>query len=98
MQTGLLLRQRVPGARSDSYRVPAGDIWSQVYLGELSRLEPFEVVAAEGARLLGADSAGGRRLRETEAFMAFIRTEIPALVARWQWHRSGLLARDGVPD
>ncbi len=30
--------------------------------------------------------------------MAFIRTEIPALVARWQRHRSGPPVQDGVPD
>jgi hypothetical protein len=56
-------------------------------------------VSAEGVALLGLDRPGGRRLRETQAFMAFLRVEMPRLMQRWQQHRERLLTDpDAVPD
>ncbi len=95
---GLLGREREPGARSDHYRVAGDDIWSQIYFQREAMLAPYEEVAAEGVAVLG-DRPGGRRMRETQAFMAFMRAELPHLMQRWQRHRADLRDDQGaVPD
>lgn len=99
VQGGLLDREREPGSRSDSYAIPDVDVWSHVYVQRLDVLAAYETVSAEGVALLGLDRPGGRRLRETQAFMAFLRVEMPRLMQRWQQHRERLLTDpDAVPD
>jgi DNA-binding transcriptional ArsR family regulator len=87
VQAGLLGKQREPGDRTDTYVLYDGDIWSEIYLKREGLMEPFERITAEGVALLGRDRPGGRRLAETEAFFAFMRKEMPALMERWRDYR-----------
>lgn len=89
VQLGYLARERVPGDRTDSYRIYDSDVWGSIILQQDRVLEGYEQVAAEGAQLLDGNP-GGRRLRETQEFFAFIRAEQPRLIARWQKRRRGL--------
>jgi hypothetical protein len=91
VQAGLLGKQREPGDRTDTYVLYDDDIWSQIYLKREGLMEPFERIAAEGVAVLGRDRPGGRRLAETEAFFAFMRKEMPALMVRWKDYRQEAL-------
>ncbi|HLV58948.1 MAG TPA: MarR family transcriptional regulator [Natronosporangium sp.] len=96
VQMGLLGREREPGARVDTYRIYDEDVWGTITTQQGQIMEPFERVAAEGVELLGADTPGGRRMRETQEFCAFFRRKIPELVEEWRAYRQKLLA-DGSP-
>ncbi|HEU4541677.1 MAG TPA: MarR family transcriptional regulator [Jiangellaceae bacterium] len=87
VQAGLLGKQREPGDRTDTYVLYGDDIWSEVYLNREGLMEPFERIAAEGVELIGRERPGGRRLAETQAFFAFMRKELPALMERWREYR-----------
>jgi predicted transcriptional regulator len=93
VQAGLLGKQREPGDRTDTYVLYDDDIWSQIYLKREGLMEPFERIAAEGVAVLGRDRPGGRRLAETEAFFAFMRKEMPALMVRWKDYRQEALGQ-----
>lgn len=94
VQLGYLARERVPGDRTDSYRIYDSDVWGSIILQQDQVLEGYEEVAAEGARLLDG-SPGGQRLRETQEFFAFIRAEQPRIIERWREHRRACPARPG---
>jgi DNA-binding transcriptional regulator GbsR (MarR family) len=83
MQTGLLVRDREPGARSDHYHL-RDDFWYEMYVSRLPLLERWEELLAEGADQLGDDRPGGARLRESQRFMAFMRADLGELVERWR--------------
>lgn len=91
VQAGLLGKQREPGDRTDTYVLHDDDIWSEIFLKREGLLEPFERIAAEGVALLGRDRPGGRRMAETEAYFAFMRKELPSLMARWKEYRQQAL-------
>jgi DNA-binding transcriptional regulator GbsR (MarR family) len=83
---GMLIKEREPGDRSDSYRL-AGDVWLSLVTQGGGQLESLQRVSADGARLLGADSPGGRRVAETEEFCVFLKKELQQLTERWREHR-----------
>lgn len=87
VQLGYLSREHVPGQRGDTYRVYDEDVWGTIMLQQLRINRAYEEIAAEGVRALGADTPGGRRMRETMRFHAFLREELPAVVARWRAQR-----------
>ncbi|MDS1269884.1 MarR family transcriptional regulator [Lipingzhangella sp. LS1_29] len=86
---GLLDRVREPGARSDHYRLYDEDVWSAIMLQRGPLLERWEQATAEAMSQL-PEGPGRRRLNETREFMAYMRTELPNLVKRWQEHRAQL--------
>jgi hypothetical protein len=47
-------------------------------------LARWEQAMDDGAGALGRDTPAGRRLEETREFFAFLREELPALMARWR--------------
>jgi len=94
VQVGLLGRERVPGTRSDVYRIYDDDVWSRIYSGQSGLLGQYEAAAADGVRALGLDRRGGRRLEETRQFFAFMRAELPLMIERWQVHRGTLGTAD----
>jgi predicted transcriptional regulator len=94
VRLGYLARERRPGERTDTYRIDDRDVWGSIILQQDPVLRGYEEVAAEGARVLG-DTAGGRRLRETREFFAFLRAEQPRIIERWHAHRRA--PRDGRP-
>ena len=87
VQAGLLGKERDPGARSDVYRIYDDDVWSRIYAQQIGVLATYEAAAADGVATLGLDRPGGRRMAETQEFFAFMRTELPEMLARWQEHR-----------
>lgn len=87
VQTGLLARERQPGARTDHYRVYDDDVWSAITLQRDPLLKRHEDFLAEGLELLDPNRPGGQRVRETLEFYRFLRTEMPPLVERWKSHR-----------
>jgi predicted transcriptional regulator len=89
VQLGYLAKERLPGDRADTYRIYDSDVWGSIVMQQDHVLESYERVAAEGARILG-DTPGGRRLRETEEFFAFLRSEQPRIIQRWHEHRRAL--------
>jgi predicted transcriptional regulator len=89
VKAGLLGRERDPGARSDVYRIYDDDVWSRIYAQQVDALARFEAAAADGVATLGRERPGGRRMAETQAFFAFLRAELPGMLARWQATRDG---------
>ncbi|MBN1174688.1 MAG: MarR family transcriptional regulator [Micromonosporaceae bacterium] len=87
VQVGLLAKEREPGARSDHYRVFDDDVWGMISAHKLPLLQTYEDAAAEGAELLRPGSAGSNRMRETQAFFAFLKTEQLRVLERWREHR-----------
>lgn len=87
VQMGLLGKEREPGARVDTYRVYDDDLWGTIIAQRVPMIEPFERLAAEGVQLLGPDTPGGRRLRETHEFYGFWRRRLLAYLEEWRAHR-----------
>ena len=82
-QAGMVSRGREPGARVDDYRIH-DDVWYETYAHRGEMLARWEHAMDEGAAALGRDTPAGRRLEETREFFAFLREELPALMARWR--------------
>jgi predicted transcriptional regulator len=91
VNAGLLGKQREPGDRTDTYVLHDEDIWSEIYLKREGLLNQFERTAAAGIALVGRERPGGRRLAETAAYFAFVRTEMPELVERWRKYRQEVM-------
>lgn len=91
VQARLVGKEREPGARVDTYRVYDADLWHTITMQREQLIEPFERLAAEGAELLGPDTPGGRRMRETQEFYAFMRRKLAGLLAEWQHHKRAVL-------
>lgn len=103
VQAGLIGKEREPGTRADTYRVYDDDVWGAIMSQREHLIEPFERLAAEGVELLGPDTPGGRRLRETQEFYAFMRRKTAENMTEWREHRrtftgaTGSLARATTP-
>ncbi|WP_324188392.1 GbsR/MarR family transcriptional regulator [Nocardia higoensis] len=87
VQTGLLGREREPGARADTYRVYDDDVWYAITAQRQEALDRSLRFLAEGAELLDEARPGGRRVRETLEYYRFMRAELPELMSRWRKHR-----------
>ena len=90
VQAGLLGKDREPGVRSDLYRIDDDDVWSRIFLQRSDVLRRYEKAAAEGVEVLGLHHAGGRRMRESQHFFAFLDRELDGLLERWREHRTRL--------
>jgi predicted transcriptional regulator len=95
VQLGYLARERLPGHRTDTYRIYDNDVWGSIIFQQDRVLARYEEVVAEGAGVLG-DTPGGRRLQETKEFFAFLRSEQPHIIDRWHAHRRNQPRGHGV--
>jgi len=86
-QAGLLVRGREPGSRRDHYAVH-DNVWTDMYTSRMSLLRRWEQVVADGVEVLGTDRPAGRRLAETREFFAFLQSEVPGLIRRWEEHKA----------
>jgi DNA-binding transcriptional regulator GbsR (MarR family) len=86
-QAGLLVRGREPGSRRDHYAVH-DDVWTDMYRSRMGLLRRWEQVIAEGVEVLGTDRPAGRRLVETREFFAFLQSEVPGMIRRWEEHKA----------
>ena len=94
----LLGREREPGARADTYRVYDQDVWGVITAQRTELVGPFERLAHEGSVLLGPDTPGGRRMRETAEYYSFMRRKMAESLKEWQAYRQELFGRaPGVP-
>jgi predicted transcriptional regulator len=85
-QVDLLVRVREPGSRRDVYAV-RDDAWYEAIVRRERLLDLWARATREGIDALGRDTPAGARLAETLEFFEFLRTEMPALLARWRASR-----------
>ena len=90
-QARMVVRGREPGERRDHYAVHE-DVWTDMYVSRMALLATWERALDEGVQLLGLDRPAGRRLAETRAFFAFLQSEVPEIIRRWDAHK----ARHGI--
>jgi hypothetical protein len=89
VQVGVIDRHREPGTRSDLYGLNDDDPWSDIYSRAYQSLGSYEKIAREGIEIVGADTPGGRRLKDTADFFAFLNAEYPAMFDRWRaWRKA----------
>jgi predicted transcriptional regulator len=88
-QVGLVGREREAGSRRDRYRVH-DDAWYEASMRRDRELVRWEAGLREGIEALGADTPAGARLTESLEFFAFMRAELPGLLARWHDRRTAL--------
>jgi len=91
IQLNLASRERVPGSRSDHYRVH-DDVWHAAILRRDQMLHRWGVSVREGVAALGPDTPAGERLADTLAFFEFLEQELPLILERWRARRDTLRA------
>jgi len=91
VQVRLLGREREPGERVDTYRVYDADLWYTIIVQRDQLLDQFLRLTAEGAELLGPDTPGGRRMRETYEFYMFMHRRLASLLDEWHEHKRTVL-------
>jgi DNA-binding transcriptional regulator GbsR (MarR family) len=92
VKSGLLGREREPGARVDTYRIYDDDVWEAINRERLPILERYLDVLEEGMEVLDPESQGGRRLRETRAYMRFMAEAWPRLAEEWTRRKDEFVA------
>ncbi|GII96192.1 GbsR/MarR family transcriptional regulator [Sinosporangium siamense] len=83
MQVGMVTRERDPGDRRDHYRVDQA-AWYKAALSSDEVFRRFEEGAREGLAVFDPGTPAGARLDEIQRFFAFLRSEVPNLMHRWQ--------------
>ena len=84
---GLVDREHLPGSRRDLFRVRP-DAWHAALVRRDAMVHRFTTTLAEGVEALGPQTPAGLRLAETRDFFAFWQQEMPALLERWENHRT----------
>ncbi|MGI8882379.1 MAG: GbsR/MarR family transcriptional regulator [Jatrophihabitans sp.] len=87
-QVGLIAREREIGGRRDVYRL-YNDLWYEALGDRDQLLARWTVTFDDGAAVLGAGTAAGKRFEETSRFMAFMRAELPLMMQRWHDSEAG---------
>lgn len=93
VQTGMLSKERDPGSRADVYRVYDDDVWATIARQRWPLVQRWADTIAEGVELVGRDTRGGRRLRQSEAYFRFMACEMPKLIDRWHRKKDELTDR-----
>ena len=91
---GMLGKERVPGSRSDTYRIYDDDVWLAITSQRTPLLRRWKEVLESGVSTIGVDRPGGRRLSETIAFLEFMERELPSLMEKWHRERQSLIEVD----
>jgi DNA-binding transcriptional regulator GbsR (MarR family) len=86
IQVNLLSREREPGSRRDVYRLH-NDVWYEAIVNREPLLSRWQRAIEDGVEAVGPGTPAGHRLTETAEFFAFLRAEMPALLARWRAQR-----------
>jgi DNA-binding transcriptional regulator GbsR (MarR family) len=85
---GLTRRERQPGTRRQRY-VLEDPTWYELVARRERLLERWIAATRDGIDALGPATAAGQRLAESLAFFEFLRSEMPALLARWRAQQAG---------
>jgi predicted transcriptional regulator len=83
VRVGMVSREREPGQRVDHYRVHQA-AWFKAATSSDEVYRRFQDTAHDGVATYGADTPVGARFGETERFFAFLREEVPKLMAKWR--------------
>lgn len=95
-QVGGLSRGRRPGSRRDHYELRDGS-WYELAARREPLLDRWIESTRAGIDALGPATPAGERLAESLEFFEFLRTEMPAMLARWRARRASLdQARPGA--
>ncbi|MFG2006066.1 GbsR/MarR family transcriptional regulator [Spirillospora sp. NPDC048911] len=89
----LAIREREPGSRRDIFRV-RDDAWQDALASRDALLAQYSSSFAEGADVVGPESAAGRRLTEATEFFEFVRKELDGLMDRWRAHQDAVATGD----
>jgi DNA-binding transcriptional regulator GbsR (MarR family) len=95
VDTGLLIKERVPGRRGDLFRVADGDIWATITIARKPMIDNFIAAVDDAVALVGADTPGGQRLVETADFLRFTRADLEDLPRRWARYREDAATERG---
>ncbi|WP_250906423.1 GbsR/MarR family transcriptional regulator [Nonomuraea sp. NEAU-A123] len=82
MRVGMVTRERDPGERRDHYRVDQ-TAWYKAAASSDEVFRRFEEGARDGVEVFGTDTPAGARMDETRRFFAFLRSEVPQLLHKW---------------
>jgi DNA-binding MarR family transcriptional regulator len=82
MRVGMVTRERDPGERRDHYRVDQA-AWYRAAASSDEVFRRFEEGARDGVEVFGTDTPAGARMDETRRFFAFLRSEVPQLLHKW---------------
>ena len=88
LHTGLVVRDRHPGERSDHYRLH-NNIWYETTLHRVDIMRRWQDTLDETIALLGPERTPAS-LVETREFVAFVRAEYPDMMERWRAHKGAL--------
>jgi DNA-binding MarR family transcriptional regulator len=88
IQFGLVIREPVPGSRSDRYRL-ADHAWYEASVAKGQALTALAAAADRGVEPLGGEKTrAGERVAEMRDFFLFCHSEIQGLVDRWRAQRA----------
>ncbi|HEX6195633.1 MAG TPA: MarR family transcriptional regulator [Jiangellaceae bacterium] len=90
--SGMLGREREPGARADTYRIYDDDVWGTITRQRLPIVERWATAIEDGLHHLEEGSRGWRRMRETQEYFRWVAQETYELMDRWAKHRRELFA------
>lgn len=82
-QTGLIAKERAPGARRDHYRV-YDDFWFASMLKRERMIGMWRDATLEGVQAVGPDTPAGKRLAHMADFLDYLSVEVPKLFERWE--------------
>lgn len=88
IQVRLVTREREPGTRRDHFRI-LDDFWYEATMHRDEMLARWDRDLLAGIEAVGGpDTEAGARLDETRRFLAFVRGEVPQLMAKWREQRA----------
>jgi DNA-binding MarR family transcriptional regulator len=88
IQVRLVTREREPGTRRDHFRI-LDDFWYEATMHRDEMLVRWDQDLLAGIEAVGGrDTEAGARLDETRRFFAFVRGEVPQLMAKWREQRA----------
>jgi DNA-binding transcriptional regulator GbsR (MarR family) len=85
-QVNMVSRQRDPGSRRERYLLHH-DVWYSALLNRDNLMTRWMTTLRTGARTIGADTPGGRRVNESAEFLQFMQAELEAMLQRWHERR-----------
>jgi predicted transcriptional regulator len=84
IQVRMVARERDPGGRRDHYRI-YDDFWYEATMHREEMLARWDEDLLSGIEAVGgSDTEAGARLDEMRRFFAFVRGEVPQLMAKWR--------------
>lgn len=73
----MLSKERDPGGWTDLFRVYDDDVWAAISRQRAPMMERWADTIGDGVELVGRDTRGGRRLRQSPAYLPFMSTRLP---------------------